>query len=87
MGCRCGLAGFPTQQNRFFSVTEHIRAIYMDGEREQAATCNDHLQVRIEGRREVSRRIAYYNLSMIMAVGFRVRSPEEVSSGAGRSPL
>jgi len=57
------------------AITQHIRAIYEEGELEEAATCNDYLQVRTEGTREVSRRIAHYNLPMIMAVGFRVRSP------------
>lgn len=57
------------------AVTQHIRAIYEDEELEQAATCNDYLQVRMEGKREVSRRIAHYSLPMILAVGFRVRSP------------
>src|SRR3546814_13981153 len=57
------------------AVTQHIRAIYEDGELEEAATCNDYLQVRTEGKREVSRRIAHYNLPVIVAVGFRVRSP------------
>ena len=56
------------------AVTQHIRAIYEEGELEEAATCNDYLQVRTEGKREVSRRIAHYNLLIIMAVGFRVRS-------------
>lgn len=40
------------------AVTQHIRAIYDDGELEEAATCNDYLQVRTEGTREVSRRIS-----------------------------
>lgn len=56
------------------AVTQHIRAIYEEGELEEAATCNDYLQVRTEGTREVSRRIAHYNLPVIMSVGFRVRS-------------
>ena len=57
------------------AVTQHIRAIYEDRELDEAATCNDYLQVRTEGRREVSRRIAHYSLPMIVAIGFRVRSP------------
>ncbi|WP_425907501.1 virulence RhuM family protein [Nitrobacter sp. TKz-YC02] len=57
------------------AVTQHIRSIYQEGELEEAATCNDYLQVRTEGTREVSRRIVHYNLPVIMAVGFRVRSP------------
>lgn len=56
------------------AVTQHIRAVYEDGELEEAATCNDYLQVRTEGKREVSRRIGHYSLPVIMAVGFRVRS-------------
>lgn len=43
------------------AITQHIRAIYEDGELDQAATCNDYLQVRTEGKREVSRTIARFN--------------------------
>jgi hypothetical protein len=57
------------------AVTQHIRAIYDDGELQQSATCNDYLQVRTEGARSVSRQVAHYSLPMILAVGFRVRSP------------
>ena len=56
------------------AITQHIGAIYEDGELDEEATCNDYLQVRSEGTREVSRHIAHYNLQMILAVGFRVRS-------------
>jgi hypothetical protein len=56
------------------AVTQHVRAIYEEGEFDQAATCNDYLQVRTEGKRRVSRHIAHYNLPMILAIGFRVRS-------------
>lgn len=56
------------------AVTQHIRAIYEDGELDQDATCKDYLQVRMEGKREVSRQIAHYSLPLILAVGFRVRS-------------
>ncbi|MED5547292.1 MAG: virulence RhuM family protein [Pseudomonadota bacterium] len=57
------------------AVTQHVRAIYEEGELGEAATCKDYLQVRTEGNREVSRRITHYSLPMILAVGFRVRSP------------
>ncbi len=57
------------------AVTQHVRAIYEEGELDEGATCKDFLQVRIEGNREVSRQIAHYSLPMILAVGFRVRSP------------
>ena len=56
------------------NITLHIRNIYADGEYNPEATCKDYLQVQLEGDREVSRTIAYYNLDIIMAVGYRVRS-------------
>ena len=56
------------------AVTQHIRAIYDDEEYDEEATCNDYLQVRTEGAREVKRNIAHYSLPVILAVGFRVRS-------------
>ncbi len=57
------------------AVTQHIRAIYEDEEYDEEATCNDYLQVRTEGGREVKRSIAHYSLPIILGVGFRVRSP------------
>jgi hypothetical protein len=60
------------------AVTQHVRAIYDEGELDEAATCKDYLQVRNEGTREVTRSIAHYSLPMILAIGFRVRSPRGV---------
>lgn len=60
------------------AITQHIRAVYDDAEWDEAATCKSFLQVRTEGSREVSRQIAHYSLSIILAVGFRVRSPRGV---------
>ncbi len=57
------------------NVTQHIRAIYATGELEKAATCKDHLQVQTEGDRQVQRRISLYRLEVVLAVGYRVRSP------------
>lgn len=57
------------------AVTQHVRSIYEEGELVEAATRKELLQVRLEGNREVSRQIAHYSLPMILAVGFRVRSP------------
>lgn len=57
------------------NITQHIRAIYVDGECLQEATCKDSLQVRLEGERQVERQIQLYNLEVILAVGYRVRSP------------
>lgn len=57
------------------AVTQHIAAIYAEGEQREGATCKNYLQVRTEGNRQVSRQLAHYNLPMILAIGFRVRSP------------
>jgi hypothetical protein len=56
------------------NATLHLRAIFAEGELGEAATCKDYLQVRFEGRREVSRQLRHYRLDAILAVGFRVRS-------------
>ena len=56
------------------NVTLHLKAIFAEGELAEAATCKDYLQVRLEGGREVSRRLRHYRLEAILAVGFRVRS-------------
>ena len=56
------------------NVTIHVKSIYEDGELEAEATCKDYLQVRSEGTRQVERRLKHYNLDMVIAVGYRVRS-------------
>lgn len=56
------------------NVTIHLGTIYEEGELTEGATCKELLQVRSEGRREVSRRLRFYNLPAILAVGYRVRS-------------
>lgn len=56
------------------AITQLIAAVYEDGEAEEAATCKQILQVRKEGAREVSRQLKHYNLDIILAVGYRVRS-------------
>ena len=55
-------------------INRHIRNIYKNGELEENATCAKNAQVRIEGNRMVSRDIPYYNLDMIISVGYRVNS-------------
>lgn len=57
------------------AVTQHIKAIYAEGEWTEEATCKEDLQVRTEGNRRVSRPLNLYSLPIILAVGFRVRSP------------
>ena len=56
------------------NVVEHIKHIYEDEELSEEATCRRFRQVRQEGNREVSREIPYYNLDMIISVGYRIRS-------------
>lgn len=57
------------------NITLHIQGIYDDGELPQAGTCKEFLQVRQEGKRQVQRSLKHYSLDMILAVGYRVRSP------------
>ncbi len=59
-----------TKQN----VSLHIQNIISDGELAADATVKDFLTVRQEGDRQVSRTLEYYNLDMIIAVGYRVNS-------------
>jgi hypothetical protein len=57
------------------NITLHLQAIYSEGELQEAATCKDYLQVRMEGARPVRRALKHYNLDAIIAVGYRVKSP------------
>lgn len=56
------------------NVVEHIANIYTEGELIQEATCRDFRQVRTEGNRQVTRTLPYYNLDLIISLGYRVRS-------------
>lgn len=56
------------------SILRHIKNIYKTEELEEGATCAKIAQVRQEGRRSVVRNIPYYNLDMIISVGYRVNS-------------
>jgi hypothetical protein len=56
------------------NVTLHIRNIYKEGELQLQATCKEYLQVRQEGSRQIRRQLKHYNLDMIIAVGYRIRS-------------
>ncbi|MDR1656906.1 MAG: virulence RhuM family protein [Deltaproteobacteria bacterium] len=56
------------------NIIMHTRNIYKDGELEEAATCKQSLQVQVEGNRSVRRSVKFYNLDMILAIGYRVRS-------------
>ena len=55
-------------------ITRHINNIYKDEELEENSTCAKIAQVQKEGTRRVTRNISYYNLDMIISIGFRVNS-------------
>ena len=63
-----------TKQN----VSLHIKNILEDGELLEAATVKESLTVQSEGMRDVERNRQVYNLEMILAVGYRIRSPRGV---------
>ncbi len=56
------------------SIARHIGNIYTTDELEEVATCAKIAQVRQEGNRRVKRSMVYYNLDMIISVGYRVNS-------------
>jgi hypothetical protein len=56
------------------NVVEHIKHIYEEGELSVESTCRKFRQVQIEGSREVSREIPFYNLDMIISLGYRIKS-------------
>lgn len=57
------------------NITYHIQGIYKTHELEPEATTQKIRVVRLEGNRSVARLIDYYNLDMIISVGYRVNSP------------
>ena len=60
------------------NISKHVRTILNDGELNEDSTVNYKLTVQNEGGRNISRKIAYYSLDMILAIGYRVRSPRGV---------
>lgn len=56
------------------TISRHIKNIYESGELEQNRTVAFFATVQNEGQRKVERNIAYYNLDMIISVGYRVNS-------------
>ena len=61
------------------SIVRHIRNIYKSEELDQNSTCAKNAQVRTEGHRSILREIPYYNLDMIISVGYRVNSKNATS--------
>ena len=56
------------------NVVEHIKHIYEEGELDEESTCRKFRQVRKEGNRDVSRELPFYNLDMIISLGYRIKS-------------
>ncbi|MFZ2300066.1 MAG: RhuM family protein [Candidatus Moraniibacteriota bacterium] len=56
------------------TINEHIKNVYEEAELKEEATIRKFLTVQKEGRREVSRELEYYNLDLIISVGYRVKS-------------
>ncbi len=56
------------------NIVEHISHIYQEGELDAASTCRKVRQVRNEGDRQVLRELSYYNLDMVLSLGYRVTS-------------
>lgn len=56
------------------NIVEHTGNIYDEGELDRSSTRRDFRQVRKEGNRNVSRDIPFYNLDMIISLGYRVKS-------------
>ena len=57
------------------NISMHITSIIKEGELEKTSTVKDFLTVQNEGGRSIVRTIKYYNLDMILSIGFRVKSP------------
>lgn len=60
------------------TINYHIKKIFADNELEENATIRKFRIVQIEGSREVSREVEHYNLSMIIAIGFKVDNEKAV---------
>ena len=61
------------------NITMHIRNAYSEGELEKEATCKEYLQVQTEGKRTVERIQKFYDLDVIISVGYRVKSKRGMS--------
>lgn len=61
-------------QKNVRTINDHIINIYNDGELEESLTIRKNRIVQNEGNRRVQREVSFYNLEMIIAIGYRVRS-------------
>ena len=56
------------------TISRHISNVFAEGELERTGTVADFATVQTEGTRQVTRHVAYYNLDVIISVGYRVKS-------------
>ncbi len=63
-----------TKQN----ISLHIGNIFREGELQKEATVKEYLTVQTEGNRQICRKVLYYNLDVIISVGYRVKSQRGV---------
>ena len=56
------------------NISEHIKHIFEEGELNEDSTVRKFRTVRIEGKRSVERELEFYNLDMIISLGYRVKS-------------
>jgi len=61
-------------QSTVANINMHIKNVYDEGELEENSTIKESLIVQFEGNREVKRKTKIYNLDVIIAVGYRVKS-------------
>jgi hypothetical protein len=58
------------------TISEHINNVFEEGELEQLSTVRKFRTIQLEGNRNVERELEYYNLDLIISVGYRVKSPQ-----------
>ena len=66
---------FNTTRN---NITMHINEIYNTYELDESSTSKKFLLVQVEGNREVKRNVQYYNLDMVISIGYRVNSDRAI---------
>lgn len=62
---------FQTTKN---NISLHVKNIFEEGELNQSATVKKSLTVQTEGARKINRELEYYNLNLIISVGYRIKS-------------
>lgn len=58
------------------AISKHVKNIFDSGELEQKATVSKMETVQLEGAREVKRKVEYYNLDLVLSIGYRVNSKQ-----------